>query len=91
MILLKDYDKLKKEIQRIFKNIDTLLPSLESLTKDMDKVYEILRYQNLNVTGQEYSVLYDSFVSAFEDSEIEGKLLDVIESLKEMQNHRGDI
>lgn len=88
---MKDYDKLKKEIQRIFKNIDTLLPSLESLTKDMDKVYEILRYQNLNVTGQEYSVLYDSFVSAFEDSEIEGKLLDVIESLKEMQNHRGDI
>lgn len=91
MILLKDYDKLKKEIQRIFKNIDTLLPSLESLTKDMDKVYEILRYQNLNVTGQEYSVLYGSFVSAFEDSEIEGKLLDVIESLKEMQNHRGNI
>lgn len=91
MILLKDYDKLKKEIQRIFKKIDTLLPSLESLTKDMDKVYEILRYQNLNVTGQEYSVLYDSFVSAFEDSEIEDKLLDVIESLKEMQNHRGNI
>lgn len=91
MILLKDYEKLKKEIQRIFKNIDTLLPSLESLTKDIDKIYEILRYQNLNVTGQEYSVLYDSFVSAFEDSEIEDKLLDVIESLKEMQNHRGNI
>lgn len=91
MILLKDYDKLKKEIQRIFKNIDTLLPSLESLTKDMDKIYEILRYQNLNVTEQEYSVLYDSFVSAFEDTDIEGRMLDVIESLKEMQNHRGNI
>lgn len=88
---MKDYDKLKKEIQRIFKNIDTLLPSLESLTKDMDKIYEILRYQNLNVTEQEYSVLYDSFVSAFEDTDIEGRMLDVIESLKEMQNHRGNI
>lgn len=82
---MSEFEKIKRKEKAIYKKIEEILPTLKDIDKEMCKLYETLRYENLDITSEEYSVLFDTFVRPFEDLDIDVNFIRLIDSLKEIK------
>lgn len=74
---MEKYERAKELRQKCDEHSKQLLESLLQMKKDFAEFYELMRWENLGCSSEEYSALYDNFIYPYEEGRIDRALEDL--------------
>lgn len=71
------YERAKELRRRCDEHSRQLLESLLQMKKDFAEFYELMRWENLGCTSEQYAELYENFIYPYEEGRIDSALEDL--------------
>ena len=75
---MNKYERAKELRKKCDEHSQQLLESLLQMKKDFAEFYELMRWENLGCSGDEYSELYDNFIYPYEEGRIDEALENLV-------------
>lgn len=86
---MNKYERAKELRKKCEEDSKQLLENLLQMKKDFAEFYELMRWENLGCSSEEYDKLYDNFIYPYEEQNIDRALEDLISFCDE--NKRKDL
>lgn len=75
---MEKYERAKELRKKCDEHSQQLLESLLQMKKDFAEFYELMRWENLGCTHEQYSELYDNFIYPYEEGRIDSALENLV-------------
>jgi hypothetical protein len=74
---MNKYERAKELRKKCEEDSQQLLESLLQMKKDFAEFYELMRWENIGCSSEEYEKLYDNFIYPYEEGNIGQALEDL--------------